>query len=220
MNLREIRAVERRALLATLNELGPAAPTLCADWCAEDVAAHLVVSEAYGGWPMVAAYGVRRVLPAAVTIRAVRSLQAVGERQLRRARRRGWDRLCERLASGPPRAYDRKGVAPIRLVEEWVHHEDLRRANAMDRRECSVELTEALWTAGRLLTSFPEFLPGREGIEVVLPDGRRQSLGAPLRVRVEGEVGEILLFLAGRTSAARVELRGDERHVADLQLTV
>src|SRR5438309_2329904 len=67
MGLSQIRQVERDALCSTLHEVGADAPTLCSAWSAIDVAAHLVVSEAYGGWPMVAAYRLRRFLPPAVT---------------------------------------------------------------------------------------------------------------------------------------------------------
>ena len=220
MPLTGIRDHERDALMKTLRELGPDAPTLCSDWQAADLAAHLVVSEAYRGWPMIAAYGLRRGLPASLTQRGMRSLQALGDRQLRRAKRHGWDWLLERLAAGPPPAYRRPGVAPIRLVEEWVHHEDLRRANDKDPRPSSPAVDEALWQAGGVLAAFPEFLPGREGIEVSLPDGRSQLLGTVERVRVQGAPGEVLLFLSGRTSAARVEVTGAEQDLHHLRLVV
>ena len=107
-------------------------------------------------------------------------------------------------------------MAPIRLVEEWIHHEDVLRANGMEPRAPSSELNEALWQAGLVLTRLPEFLPGRQGIEVKLPDGRSHRLGDTARVRVAGEPGEILLFLSGRTRAARVEVSGEEAAIQQL----
>lgn len=204
----------------TLEVLGPDVPTLCSDWRAADVAAHLVVSEAYGGWPMVAAYALRRVLPPGVTRRGIRSIQAVGDRQIRRARAMGWDRLLGRLAGGPPAAYDRPGVGEIRLVEEWIHHEDIRRANGLAPRERSEEMELALWQAGLVLTGFPEFLPGREGIEVVTTGGRSHVIGGSPKVRVEGWAGELLLFLSGRTGAAEVTVTGDRSALRALDLVV
>ena len=216
----ELRQQERSALGVTLEALGPDAPTLCAGWRAADVAAHLVASEAYGGWPMVAAYGLRRVLPPGVTRRGIRSLQAVGDRQIRRARSRGWDRLLARLAAGPPPAYGRPGIGEIRLVEEWIHHEDIRRAAGLGPREPSAELDRALWQAGLVLTGFPEFVPGREGIEVVATAGRSHVIGPPSKVRIEGCPGELLLFLSGRTAAAEVTVTGERSDLRALHLAV
>jgi uncharacterized protein (TIGR03085 family) len=218
--LAEVRHHERAALLADFETLGPEAPTLCGRWRAADLAAHLVVSEAWRGWPLVAVYRLRRVLPPAATRRGLRAMQAVGEREIRRARAKGWERLLERLHAGPPRAYRRPPVAEIRLVEEWIHHEDLRRASGMVPRPGSPELDDALWSAGMRLTTFSEFLAGRDGVEVATPDGRRFRFGAETRVRVEGRPGELLLFLAGRGDAAEVEVSGDRTALVALQLTI
>ena len=38
-------ARERAALVATLHEVGPDAPTLCGDWTTRDLAAHLILRE-------------------------------------------------------------------------------------------------------------------------------------------------------------------------------
>jgi uncharacterized protein (TIGR03085 family) len=210
MGLTELRSRERVELCATLREVGPDAPTLCDRWTATDIAAHMVVSERASGLPMVFAYGLRRVLPARVTLRAMRSLSAVGERQTTKTRRHGWTVLLDRLAAGPPSPYRLASVAPIRLIEEWIHHEDIRRANELPSRPARAEVDEALWKAALRLTAFPEFLPGRDGIEVVLPDGRSRRLGAVTRVRVEGPPGEALLYLSGRTTAAQVAVSGDD----------
>ncbi len=220
MGLDELRRNERSELMGTLQHLGPDAPTLCAGWSSGDLAAHLVVSEAYGGWPMVAAYAARRVLPATLVLWGMRSLQSVGDRQIRQTRNRGWGWILRRLSAGPPPAYRRASVAPIRLVEEWIHHEDLRRANAMDPRPGSTEMNEALWRAGLVLTEFPEFRSGRAGIEVALSDGRTHRLGDAPKIRAEGTAGEVLLFLAGRGAVAQVSLEGDQRHVQALRLAV
>ena len=217
IGLTELRSRERVALGATLRDVGPDAPTLCVPWTSADIAAHLVVSERAWGLPMVFAYRLRRVLPARVTLRAMRSLSAVGERQNAKAKRRGWDFLLERLASGPPPPYRLSSVAPIRLIEEWIHHEDVRRANDLPVRPACNALDEALWQAALQLTAFRELLPGRQGIQAVLPDGRSHQLGTTTRVRIQGPPGEVLLFLAGRTTAAHVSVSGDEEAISALE---
>jgi uncharacterized protein (TIGR03085 family) len=218
MNLTDLRRRERDGLCTTIREVGPDAPTLCSSWSAADIAAHLVASERAWGLPMVVVYGLRRLLPPAVTRRAMRStsLRTLGDREIDRAKRHGWDRLLDRLASGPPVPYRLKSVAPIRFIEEWIHHEDVRRANGLAPRAPSADVDDALWYAALQLTGFAEFLPERDGLEVVVPDGRSHRVGTTARVRLEGPPGELLLFLAGRTTAAHVTLAGDENAIRSL----
>src|SRR5438067_2913929 len=170
--LRRVRADERRELLATLRFVGPTAPTLCAEWCAMDIAAHLVVSEASMGLPMVAGNALRRLLPAATTRRAITALQSTGDRLIKRVEQRGWATVLERLSAGPPPLYQFGALAHLRFVEEWIHHEDIRRANGMQWRPTTALTEDALWTAGATVAGYPEFLPGREDLQLVLPDGR------------------------------------------------
>ena len=68
------------------------------------------------------------------------------------------------------------------------------------------------------MARFPDFAYGRQGVEAVGPDGRRFRLGsAEPTVFVKRPPGEILLFLAGRTDAAQVDVVGDEASLADLR---
>jgi uncharacterized protein (TIGR03085 family) len=217
-NLTQVRRGERDALLLTLRELGPTAPTLCSQWAADDIAAHLVVSEQGWGLPMVTVYWLRRLLPLGAVRRGTRALQTVGDRKVQTAKRRGWERLLYRLASGPPVPYRLRSVASIRFVEEWIHHEDIRRANGCAPRTDSPQVDEALWRAGLALTAFREFRADRDGLELVLPDGRTHRLGTTTRARIEGRPGEILLFLAGR-SVADVRVDGEEAFLRELDRT-
>ena len=150
----------------------------------------------------------------------MRALQRVGDRQLERAKARGWDWLLARLAAGPPPAYRISSIAQIRLVEEWVHHEDVRRGNNLPARVASPDLDEALWQAGLVLSSFDEFTPGREGLLVAMPDGRSHRIGDAVRVRIGGQAGEILLYLAGRTTSAKVTVAGDDEALRAMRLSV
>ena len=126
----DIRAFERRELLQTLRTLGPDAPTLCFPWSAADIAAHIVISEKGRGLPMVLGNLVRQALPATITRRAIAAMQPANERMIARARRReqAWPTLLGRLEAGPPAAFHYGSLKHVRLIEEWIHHEDIRRA--------------------------------------------------------------------------------------------
>lgn len=218
MSLTELRRDERAALLTTLRAVGPDAPTLCAGWTSADVAAHLVVSERAWGLPMVVGYGLRRALPQSVVRRAMGRLQAVGDRQTARTATRGWEWLLHRLATGPPAPYQRPSVAPIRLIEEWIHHEDIRRANGHEPRPTAPATDDALWDATLELTSLRELLPGREHVRIVRPDGRSHQVSPTTTVSVIGPPGEVLLLLAGRTDAAHAQVVGAADDVAELRM--
>lgn len=215
-SLTELRHLERATFVENLRLVGEHAPTLCANWTAADLAAHVVASERAWGLPMVPAYQLRRLLPGALVRKGLGALQSVGDRQLVRNKRHGWDWLLHRLSDGPPRPYELRSIAPIRYVEEWVHHEDVRRANGFGPRTSTTEDEHALWRAGLALTKMRELLPGRDAVELVLPDGRSHRLGARPTVRVQGRPGELILFLAGRTGVAAVDVTGqpdDIRHL-------
>jgi uncharacterized protein (TIGR03085 family) len=213
-DLRSIRRAERAELLDTLRAVGPDAPTLCGGWTAHDVAAHLAASEAQRGIPLATVYRVRRLLPPQLAGVLMRRLQALGERQNSRTKRRGWDESLRRLSDGPPPAFEARTIAPIRFIEEWVHHEDIRRANGRCARPTD---DEALWSCGQELVRFVSYLPGREVVEVVLDDGRQLRIGgddADVRVTVAGRPGEVVLWLAGRINAADVTVDGAPEDVA------
>jgi len=212
----DLRRRERQHLVRTLRNVGPDAPTLCSAWVAGDVAAHLSISERGFGAPMLFADLLRRILPATATRRAIDRLQPMNERLIARTRAAGWDPVLSRLESGPPRLYRRGPLAAIRLVEEWVHHEDVRRGTGQPARKGDDDMDDALWQAGLRLLSYPELLPGRTDLLLVLPDGRSKLVGAAPRVRIEGRPGEILLYLAGRTTAAEVTVDGTEDDIRTL----
>src|SRR5579875_323413 len=186
---------ERHALADLLDELGPSAPTLCAGWTTADLAAHLVLRERRPD----AAAGVVVPLLAGYTARV--------QRQVRDGR--PWTDLVEAVRSGPPlplRPFDET----INVVEFFVHHEDVRRGSpGWAPRVLDAGLATALWT--RLRLSAPLLLR-RAGVGVELVAPERSPLrggGRAPTVRVEGQPGEILLFLFGRSGHADVNLEGD-----------
>jgi uncharacterized protein (TIGR03085 family) len=197
---------ERAALTDLMAGLGPDAPTLCGDWTTRDLAAHLVVRERRPDTALGA------VLP---------GLGGWAERT-RTGLRDGtsWDELLARLRTGAP-AWSPMGNSltepAINLLEFFVHHEDVRRAQpGWGPRALPSALEDQLWStlklAGGLAT---RSWPG--GLTVAAPDGRSVRLrrGEP-DVTVTAAPSELVLFCTGRQRAARVSADGPADAVAAL----
>ncbi|SVC93641.1 uncharacterized protein METZ01_LOCUS346495, partial [marine metagenome] len=132
MSSTQLARDERVALCDLLDEVGPDAPTLCADWTTALLAAHLVVRERRPdvGPGLVMGGGAARHT-ARVTART--------------AERVPYGRLVERVRSGPP-PWIRPVNGPMNLVEFTVHHEDVRRAvDGWAPRWGMDDLQDALW---------------------------------------------------------------------------
>ena len=217
-SLRAIHSRERAALCDTLRSLGPDAPTLCDEWTVGQLAAHLVVPEKWAGLPAAAlVYPFEWLLPGALARRFRPPLQRVVRRQMASAERRGWPWLLRRLAAGPPAPFRLPWARHLRLVEDWIHHEDMRRANGLGPRAMDAEFDDAIWRAATVVSRFPYVAQGREGLEVATPDGRIHRVAdAEPTVRVCGPPGELLLFIAGRIDVAQVTVDADAATLATL----
>jgi uncharacterized protein (TIGR03085 family) len=192
---------ERGALVATLREVGPHAPTLCEGWNTTDLAAHLVVRE--------------RRLDATLGIAVPFLSGYTAKVQDKTAKSTGWDALVDLVASGPPLYSPFKLLDPVaNLGEMFIHHEDVRRA--VDGWQPRV-LDEAIATPlRRQLGLMSRMMLSKLPAQVVLqtPAGDRIArVGRGDAVTVTGEPQELLLFVAGR-DAVRVEFDGDARAVA------
>jgi uncharacterized protein (TIGR03085 family) len=131
-------------------------------------------------------------------------------RNMARSEARGWDWLLDRLSAGPPRPFGLRVIAEVRLLEEFVHHEDVRRANGAGPRPTNAALDNRLIDAMLTMRGIAQFAEPRHGVEVSFTDGRTYRLGAgPARTRVVGRPGEVLLWIAGRGSVATVEVTGE-----------
>ena len=87
----------------------------------------------------------------------------------------------------------------------------------MGPRSTTVEVREALIRLGRSAARFPYTRNGRGSLEAVTPDGERFHFGhGEARIRVRGEPGELLLFVAGRRSAAQVDVEAEDADLAKL----
>jgi uncharacterized protein (TIGR03085 family) len=201
-------------LCALLDKTGPDAPTLCAGWRTNDLAAHLVLREHRPD----AAVGILGGPMARYTERAQRKLSA----------RMPYPMLVETIRTGPPRLslFGIPGVdGKANFAEYFVHHEDVRRGQPDWRpRELSDGLTEAVWgllpQARLMLRKVPV------GIEFARDDVKprgdnHQAVRLTVRPRtpmvtVIGPPAELLMWTFGRTSAARIRLEGAEADVAAL----
>jgi uncharacterized protein (TIGR03085 family) len=203
-----IAATERSHLCALAQQLGPDAPTLSGDWTVRDLVVHLLVRE---GSPVAAGIVVK---PLAGTL----------DRLTARLSRQDFDGLVARLRQGPP-IYSpfrlpRVGAA-MNLLEFFVHHEDVRRAQpGWEPRSLPRATEDGIWRAVRVTG---KWLVRRFAVGVVAErsdNGDRSVLRRGVRhVVVRGLPSEITLFVYGRKAQAEVVLEGDPADVARLSST-
>jgi len=197
---------ERRELCDLFDQLGPGAPTMCEGWTNFDLAAHLVVRErSLRGAPGI-------LLGDKVAALARQTTAAEG-----RERAKGFPAVVQLVRSGPPLA--------TRFVSKWlnlnefaIHHEDVRRANALGPRTDRLDLQDGLWASYKTMARFTPGLPKDVTLELTRSAGDTITVGkhGPT-VIVAGEPLELGLFLFGRRSVAKVELSGDHAAVAKLK---
>lgn len=200
-------AKRERLLLADLLEsAGPEAATLCENWSARDLAAHVVVRE-------------RRADAAGGLL--VKPLAARLERVQAEFAGKPYEELIRLIRTGPPR------LSPFALkqldeasntVEFYVHAEDVRRAQPdWTARELDPVFSDALWSR---IERMARVLGRKSPVGLVLrrPDGRTAVAhrGTPV-VTVVGEPGELTMFAFGRQEAADVELDGDKDAIGRLR---
>lgn len=194
--------LERQALCTLFEEVGPLAPTLCEGWTTSDLAAHLYVRE-------------RRPISAAGIL--VPPLASFTERSMESVKRDpGYEGLVRRVRTGPPFPWSLVD-ANVNLMEYFVHHEDVRRAQPEWEPRADQALDDALWTAlrrsARLLTR------RAHGVGVTLSAPNREPVTAKAgepTATIEGGPQEIVLYLFGRRDAARVTLQGSDDATAKL----
>jgi len=193
---------ERAALCDTLERLGPDAPTLCEGWTTADLAAHLVVRER----KPLAGPGIVFGGPfAAYTASAMEKEKA-----------KGYNVLLATLRAGPP-GFMKTTMAAVNVNENWVHHEDARRANGDAPRPEDPDTAAVLAGVVRRTAKFGTRRIKPCGLALELPDEMIiVRAGHPTAV-MHGAIGECVLYLAGRRAAAIVTLDGDPSAIETLQ---
>ena len=205
VDAKRVLEAERAALCDTLERIGPAAPTLCEGWTTADLAAHLVVRERNP----LAAPGIVFGGPfASYTTSAMEKEKA-----------KGYDVLLATLRAGPP-GYMKSTMAAVNVNENWVHHEDVRRANGEGPRPEDPEIAAVLTGVTKRTAKFGTRRIKPCGLALELPDPLDQMIivraGSPTAV-MHGAIGECVLFLAGRRDAAVVTLEGDPHAIETLR---
>jgi uncharacterized protein (TIGR03085 family) len=187
---------ERAALADALHAAGADAPTLCVGWTARDLAAHVVVRE-------------RDPLAAAGIM--VKQLSGWTGRRQRAAAERDFAKLVDQVRNPPAWSILSNPVIDegTNLVEMYVHHEDVRRAQPGWRpRHLDPGLEEAIWRRMRglsrlALRRFPA------AVVIEWPEHERSAAGrGGPEVRLRGRPGELAMFLTGRQAVADVEVTG------------
>ena len=191
MSAQDVLAAERAALCETLEQAGPDAPTLCDGWLTADLAAHLLVRETRPD----AAVGI--VLPGPFARHTANVMEHVEAR--------GYDTMVEALRSGPPRLFRIGPMAAVNVVENWIHHEDVRRANGHAPRPASRELDDLLWQSLRTSALIAKRRLHGVGLTLRTPNGRERVVkDAQPMVTLTAESGELVLFMSGRKESAAV----------------
>jgi uncharacterized protein (TIGR03085 family) len=185
---------------------------LCAGWQTADLAAHLVLRERRPD----AGAGVMGGPLAGYTRRVQDRLLA----------RKPFAQLVEMIRTGPPRLsmFALPGMDErVNLVEYFVHHEDIRRAQPeWQPRDISSGLADDLWHRLRLARLMLRGAP--VGVELVRADAGERPGRVRITVKartpvvtVTGDPAELTMWTMGRTSAANVRLGGSDRDVATLR---
>ncbi|HEY5011141.1 MAG TPA: TIGR03085 family metal-binding protein [Acidimicrobiia bacterium] len=204
MSAAEILRAERASLCDTFEKVGADAPTLCEGWVTADLAAHLIVREHRPD-------ALPGVLLGGPFARHTDHL-------MERAKATGYDAMIARLRTGLPLVFRVGPGALANVVENWIHHEDVRRANGEGPRPADAEVDAFLWRtlglsgrlAARKVKGFGLELDAGAGRHLVARD-------AEPRVVVRGAPGEMVLYFAGRKAAAQLELDGPDDAIQALR---
>lgn len=206
---------ERLALCDLLDAVGAQAPTLCEGWSANDMAAHL--------W-------LRETDPLASPGIMIKPLAGLTERRMAQASAKfSHTELVDKVRRGPARlsVFSLPGMdEAANLAEYFVHHEDVRRAQAggAPSRELDPAVEDALWkrlgTMGRAMFRRCESgvvarRTDRDGKPVEDIEPLVLKPGEPA-VTMSGLPSELLLLAFGRGRNARLELDGDPADVEKL----
>jgi uncharacterized protein (TIGR03083 family) len=207
MTVRDDIEDERRALAYTFEAVGPSAATLCGDWTALDLAAHVTSLERQAG--------VVTFLGRSLVARGVRlndRAPGLADRVVRRERRRGFETFIERLRRPSPRLLLRPRLGAVGLFEVWMHHEDVAAPN--DREHAERDSLDDVITWLLRYQATQTLVSGR----LVASNGREWGFGRDSSgtVVVQGSLGDLARWLAGRPVRTPLEFDGDEGATADL----
>ena len=198
---------EKPALVETLRQADPVAPTLCEGWTTRHLLAHLVQREQ----DQLANLG------DAILRRPPGQEKYLGRLVDGARTPEGYDALVTRFADGPRRWSAMNWAAEtLNLTEYVIHHEDLRRGgeNPAEPRVLPQKEQLSVWKRLRSITRFV-YRRAPVGVTLAAPgcDAHQVRKGDPAVV-LAGEPVELLLYVSGRRESARVEISGPPDAVA------
>jgi uncharacterized protein (TIGR03085 family) len=132
-----------------------------------------------------------------------------------RYKARGYETLVGMLREGPPWLHRTGPLAAANVNENYVHHEDVRRAVGEAPRSLPPEMEALLWKILGLGARIARRKVKGVALTLRTPDGLERVVsteGSP--VVLTGRPGELALFMAGRKEAADVTHDGDHAAVA------
>lgn len=191
---------EREQLANLLLSVGPDAPTLCEGWTTRDLANHLYI---------------RENRPDAAGGMFVKALSNRLDSVTGEVDRMPYEEVVRKWGSGAPKWNPMNWADRyINTAENFVHHEDVRRAQeGWTVRKLSPTAEADLWrvvsTIGRMLlkgSTATVVLMRDDGVAATPIDNTAKA--APV-VTVRGSVSELVLWLYGRDEVA-VTIEGDE----------
>ncbi|MFC7450059.1 TIGR03085 family metal-binding protein [Rhodococcus daqingensis] len=194
---------ERLALVVTMSEFGPDAPTLCGEWTVRDLAAHLVLRE-------------RR--PDASAGIMISALSWYTERVQASIARGSFEGMLEQIRTGPPRwSPMRPFDEQLNLAEMFVHHEDVRRGGPeWEPRTLDLAWQGPLWALARRMGG-RAYRKAPCTVVLERPDGKRATVrtAGDETVVLVGDPAELALHAFGR-DAVRLEAQGPDQAVTSV----
>jgi uncharacterized protein (TIGR03085 family) len=203
MSATQVLLQERAALCDTFEKYGPDAPTLCAGWLTLDLAAHLVARETRSD----AAIGL--VFP---------PLAGHLQKVMDKCKAKGYEPLVAMLRTGPPWMHRTGPLATANVNENFVHHEDVRRASGESPRDIDPEMDAILWKMLGFGARMSKKAVKGAALTLRTPDGRERVVSADGQpVTMTGDPGELTLYMSGRKDAAVVTFDGEPTAIAIVQ---
>ncbi|MDU0477909.1 TIGR03085 family metal-binding protein [Staphylococcus chromogenes] len=196
---------ERASLKLLLSEVGPDHPTCCAGWHTKDLAVHLYVREH------------RPLAAAGMFVSGLQSQLDVATREVM-----SWDYadVVEKWGSGPPLAW-KPLDSVVNRAENFIHHEDVRRAGEFSQRTFSKDSQRQMYTALKvargMLSKSPARVLLRPAGDVSFDVIEAGTRSANKTLVVSGPVSELLLWVFGRP-AVGLDFFGDQEAVVRASL--
>jgi len=132
-----------------------------------------------------------------------------------RYKARGYEPLVAMLRTGPPWMHRTGPLAAANVNENFVHHEDVRRASGEGPRAIDPEMDAILWRMLGFGARLSKKALKGAALTLRTADGRARQVSTDgPAVTMTGATGELTLYMGGRKGAADVTIEGDPVAVA------